>query len=322
MLMVFARATVWLVTIVAMFVTVLPMTHSHQWWVRVWDFPRVHTFFTALLFGLIGLFIMRQAHLIAPILLLSCALYQGYRIFPYTPLARTQVALISDAGEERRIALLAANVLMENTNHDAVRKLIAREQPDVILLMETDATWQAALDGVLEDYSTVIAHPLDNHYGMIFATRLEAPEARMEFLVDDETPTLLAELVSRDGRRFNFVGLHPRPPVPGQDTDERDAQIRRAATIAQASGLPVVTMGDFNAPAWSWTARRFRHHGGFLDPRVGRGLISSFDANHAILRFPIDQLYVTPGIGLVSFARAENVGSDHFPMKAVLTIER
>jgi len=114
--------------------------------------------------------------------------------------------------------------------------------------------------------------------------------------------------------------MHPRPPVPGNDTEERDAQIKRAATLTKHSDLPVICMGDFNDVAWSRTAQNFKHHGNFHDPRVGRGMLSSFDANHPILRFPIDQLYVTGGIDLISFERKRAVGSDHFPMNAVVAI--
>lgn len=117
------------------------------------------------------------------------------------------------------------------------------------------------------------------------------------------------------------MGLHPRPPVPGRDTDERDAQIRRAALIADRTIQPVVAMGDFNDVAWSWTSERFKEYGSFRDPRAGRGFLPSFDVNSIWMRFPIDQLYLTDGLALVSFSRLDPVGSDHFPMKAVIGVE-
>ena len=122
--------------------------------------------------------------------------------------------------------------------------------------------------------------------------------------------------------KFFFVGLHPRPPVPGVDTDDRDEQIKRAALLADREILPVVAMGDFNDVAWSWTFERFKEYGKFKDPRVGRGLIPSFDATSWWMRFPIDQFYVTDGFGLISFSRLDPVGSDHFPMKAIITVEQ
>lgn len=46
----------------------------------------------------------------------------------------------------------------------------------------------------------------------------------------------------------------------------------------------------------------------------------SFDATHPVLRFPSDQLYVTPDVALVEFRRGE-IGSDHFPMLATVRID-
>ena len=46
---------------------------------------------------------------------------------------------------------------------------------------------------MLARYPTVLRQPQDNHYGMVFATRLEVEEARMVELTRDETPTALAD---------------------------------------------------------------------------------------------------------------------------------
>ena len=300
-------------------VTLLPMTGSHEWWIRMWDFPRPHIFFAALVVAMISIIIWKARSRIIVASLAICAAYQGALILPYTPLTDVEIEL-SDLSDRPTISLLSANVLMQNEEYWRLIELIEEESPDVVFLMETDARWEAALEEMLAKYSTVVSHPLENHYGLIFATNLEVIEARSVLLVDDKTPTLLAELRDAAGAGLHFIGLHPRPPVPGNDTEERDAQIKRAATLANHAELPVIAMGDFNDAAWSWTAKRYKHHGNFLDPRVGRGMLSSFDANHPILRFPIDQLYLTKGIDLISFERKQHIGSDHFPIGAVISI--
>ncbi|WP_366519652.1 endonuclease/exonuclease/phosphatase family protein [Roseobacter sp.] len=94
--------------------------------------------------------------------------------------------------------------------------------------------------------------------------------AETKSLSDDNTPTLLADLQSPGGGCFHFIGLHPRPPVSGNTTQERDEQIKRAATPTRHSDLPVAIPGDFNDVAWSWSAKRFKHHGQYLDTRMGR----------------------------------------------------
>ncbi len=309
----------WCLTLAIAGFTALSLSTSTRWWIRMWDFPRLHIFVLASLLVIAAAALGASTAMI--LILAACALYQGVKIYPFTRLARPEIAFREPDPGQGAVTLLASNVEMENTAHNEVADLIARTDPDVILLMETDETWALALQGVLQPYSTVVSHTLSNHYGMIFATRLAAHSAKTVFLTDDQTPVLLADLKAPDGRPFHFIGLHPRPPVPGEDTDERDAQIRTAATLTRHSDHPVVVMGDFNDVAWSWSTTRFKHHGRFLDPRIGRGLMSSFDARHPILRFPIDQMYVTRGIRIASYDLCNGIGSDHFPLKARISID-
>ncbi len=121
---------------------------------------------------------------------------------------------------------------MENTQHQKLLDVISDFDPDILFLMETDQAWVDAVEPVLGRYSTVVREPKPDHYGMLFATRLDVDEARIIYLTTDDTPSVFAQLTGPDGTTFRFVGLHPRPPVPGQSTKERDAQIYYSARFA------------------------------------------------------------------------------------------
>ena len=136
-----------------------------------------------------------------------------------------------------------------------------RIDPDLLFLMETDANWINGLEPVLEGFDHVIRHPKDNHYGMVFASKIPVKKSRIEYLTVSETPTAFAELETEDGTAFRFVGLHPRPPMPGADTDQRDDQLLYSACFARKSGMPVLIMGDFNAVAWSDFSSEFSDWG-------------------------------------------------------------
>lgn len=311
-------AALWVATAATVLATLLPLSRSNEWWVRMWDFPRVHILIIAVLLAALALLALRRRAAVPVVILMLCAAWQAYKIFPFTPLASVELELRA-AEDAETVDLLSANVNMENRQYEKLADLIDELSPDVLLLMETDAAWTQALDETLSEFRTVLRYPLDNYYGMIFATNLAAESSEFIFVADDQTPAVLAEMRAPGGQLFKFVGLHPRPPTPGQDTDERDEEIRQAATLANGAGLPVVVMGDFNVVAWSWTAERFKHHGDFRDPRVGRGIYSSYDAQHPILRFPIDQFYLSRDINLVAFDRTRPIGSDHFPLYARIT---
>lgn len=304
----------WLIAAVLVIVTLLPFSQSRRWWVRIWDFPRVQTATCLALAIAAFLALPVPGRWLALPPLVAALVWQAWRIKPFTPLAAKEMELAAARDPATDITFLAANVQMENTDHSRVARLIEELEPDVLLLMETDSRWIEAMDTLLRDWPTVLRIPQDNYYGMLFATRLDVEHAREVHLTPDETPAVHAILSDRQGRRFGFLGLHPRPPVPGEDTEERDAEILHSALCARDSGLPVVVMGDFNDAAWSPTARRFKEVGRYLDPRVGRGLFSSHDANHALLRTPIDQVHITDDVALVEFSRGPHIGSDHFPM--------
>ena len=303
-------------------VTLLPLVRSHVWWVRMWDFPRMQI--AAGLAAVLPLGLVLPAPLRWVILAFAagCLAYQAVRIYPFTPLARKEMILATGQGEGAGATLFAANVLMENTEHARVRALIGEVDPDVLLLMETDRVWVDALAPVLARYATVLAEPRDDCYGMVFATRLEVEEARIVRLTAEDNPATFATLRAPSGAPFRFVGLHPQPPVPGDDTDERDAHILYAARFARTAELPLVAMGDFNDAAWSDTARRFKRYGRYVDPRVGRGVYASFDANRPLFRCAVDQLYLTEDMAISEFRLGPHVGSDHFPIIARIRVDR
>ncbi|UWQ21134.1 endonuclease/exonuclease/phosphatase family protein [Jannaschia sp. W003] len=301
----------------ALAVTLLPLSHSAAWWVRMWDFPRYHIALAALVALLLSLLLPRGARGVSVLAMLGVLGWQGWWIWPHTPLGAEEVALVEGQG----VRAVSLNLLQENRDHGAVLDYLERHDPDLVLLMETDAVWAEALEPFLARYPHRAERIADDYYGMILATRLPADRIEMAYLSDDVTPAGVAEL-SHEGRPFTFVGLHPRPPVPDTDTDERDEQIAKAALLARRDGVPTVAMGDFNDVSWSRTGQRFRELGGYHDPRAGRGILASFSAESRMMRFPIDHGLVTDGIALHGFRIGPEVGSDHFPVEMRFSVGR
>lgn len=304
---------------VAVAVTAAPLLTSDAWWIRMWEFPRLHVLVAAIAIALLGVVTLRgPVRLAALATMVAVAVWQGQWVWPYAPWAAADVAL-RPAGDDAPALAIALNVRMDNADHVRIRDYLVARDPDLLLLMETDAAWAAALASVLDRYHTRVERIADDHYGMILVTRLPTRTARIGTLPGDETPIALAEL-DGPGGRFLFAGLHPRPPVPGTATRDRDDQMAAAAGLARAHPIPALAMGDFNDVGWSRAAQRFRDVGGYLDPRIGRGLMPSFDAESWLLRFPIDQGLVTDGIVLHDFALGPHVGSDHFPIEMTFSI--
>jgi hypothetical protein len=61
--------------------------------------------------------------------------------------------------------------------------------------------------------------------------------------------------------------------------------------------------------------------GGLLDPRVGRGIYPTYDAQSRIMSWPLDQVLFQDELGLMRFARLPSIGSDHYPILAELCLD-
>lgn len=310
------RTLVFVLAAIAATGTALSLLTSYRWYIRMWDFPRVALMLLAALALLLAIPVLagwaRTAVVVAMLLVIG---WQGLRIYPYTTLAKPEVAK-AVISKENCISAFSFNVLQTNRDYARTISLIDREDPDIVLLLETDGKWEAALSSVIDRYPHRFAAPLDNLYGLIMLTRLPVENAEITYLIDKETPSVFATMQTKAGSRFRYIGLHPRPPQPGEDTEKRDGEIAIAARHAKQTELPILAMGDFNDVAWSRTSQMFKRIGGYLDPRVGRGLFATFPANLPGLRWPLDHIFMSPDFTLLDMKVLENVGSDHLPVIA------
>lgn len=316
----------WLVAILAgavIVVTLLSAIESSRWWIRVWDFPRFAIFTTGAAIFVAMLFIPAPGRLaLLPLLGLALA-FQLWNIFPYTPLASKQAEQARLEGDERDrhcVTMLSINVYMRNRDYDRTLALIEEIEPDILLLMETDDRWLSAMQPALERYAHRFEAPLSNEYGKILATNLAIESGHIVNLTDPGTPSAHAIMRTPGGKRFRLAALHPRPPLPGDDTEARDAELIIAARMVRNSDLPAVVIGDFNDVGWSHTSRVARRIGGYVDPRIGRGFYATFPASWPAFRWPLDHVFFTEDFALIDMRIERPVGSDHLPVYAEICL--
>ncbi|HEU4455770.1 MAG TPA: endonuclease/exonuclease/phosphatase family protein, partial [Longimicrobium sp.] len=276
------------------------LSRSPRWYVRLWDFPRFQIAGLAAGGGALYAWLFFGGRTWEWVLLAAtaaCFLWQAHKIFRYTPLAPVRVERSDLAGKRRSGAgregrptfrLLISNVLMENTQHERLLKLVRDSDPDVVLAVETDDAWARAMEPLAKDYPHVVRQPQDNWYGLMLFSRLPLIDPRVEFLVQDDIPSVHTEVELEDGVRLTLHGLHPRPPEPirDQDSTPRDAElVLMGRAIGDAPERPTVVAGDLNDVAWSRSSELFLRLSGLLDPRVGRGLYNSFSADSWVFRY-------------------------------------
>lgn len=299
--------------------SILSMLPSDQWFIRALDMVRQPALYLAALLGVLSLFAARGWHLGLVVAFAIVALIQLWRLWPYLPFARETVTLYAGA-EQSCFTALSLNVKQRNIGYAEVARLIERENPDLLFLMETNDQWLDALRPALASYPQTFTQPQDNAYGLAFATRLPLVRARTEDNTSANTPTLYATLTGPTGDPFEFIGLHPRPPLPGQDTDARDASILRAGIETPDRLASALVMGDFNDVPWSGTVVTFRQGGNWRDPRLGRGTHQTFPADYVWAGYPLDHVMVKGGAQVRSFKVLDDAGSDHRPVRAEVCV--
>lgn len=307
--------------------TLLSMTRSTHWLARLWDFPRVQMVVAAAGAGLVYAAVSFQGRSLDWAFLAVVALttlWQLYKIFPYLPLAPVQVERSRDPSPGSGLRLLIANVQMENTRHDLLMEVVRERDPDLLLVVEIDGRWARALEPLAKEYPYVVRQPQENYYGMILFSRFPLLEPRIEFLVQDDIPSVHARVQLPSGAEVVLHGLHPRPPEPlrDQDSTPRDAELVVVGrAIAQEGDRPTVVAGDLNDVAWSRTTELFLKLSRLLDPRLGRGFYNSYNAKQPLFRYPLDHVFHSHHFRLARLERLRSVGSDHFPMLVELSLE-
>ena len=306
--------------IIILGLTLVSLVGTNRGIVRMLDFVREPMIYLAALLAVLALFVGGRHRIMALGALLVSIAINLWRIWPYTALAPAQVPLPDQVDGFSCARVLAFNVLQTNDRYGETAALIESVDPDILLLMETNEAWIDALEPQLSRYGYRRDMPLENKYGMAFATRLAVEDARMVANTSANTPTLYATMRMEDGARFELVGLHPRPPRPGESTESRDANIARAGSVTPDGLDNVLAIGDFNDVPWSRTTQRFVADGNYRDPRAGRGSFATFPADYAFLGWPLDQIFVREGVKVEELELGDDVGSDHLPLIAKVCV--
>lgn len=311
------------VAVLLIFLSFLPLCQTDRWWVRQWDYPRMQVAGLLIIVGA-ALFLVKIGRsrwfwaLVAGCV--AALAWQASHFIAYLPPYPKQVASKKNCSPGRQIALLNANVLLTNRDYGRLLKLVERQNPDVILLLEVDELWKKAVAGLSKRYPYRLAEPVPNTYGMILMSRLPM-EGKISHLLQPGVPSVHAHIQLPGGQRIDFHGLHPEPPWPGDDSGERDAELVMVGREVRNDGRATIVMGDLNDVAWSRTSRLFKKVAGMGDPRVGRGFYPTFNANYPLLRWPLDHLFVSPHFELMSIDLLGDIGSDHFPMSFRLCLK-
>jgi len=220
------------------------------------------------------------------------------------------------------LCLMSCNVLMTNRQIAPLLTQIKDHQPDIFIMLESDLWWQEQIEDAT-DFPYKLCYPQDNYYGMHVYSRLAMHETSIDFLVDPDKPSMRFQVCPEGGTLIQIHVMHPAPPSPTENTDftESDVELISLAKTLSDTQTPTIVAADLNDVAWSATTRLFRQLSGLLDPRIGRGVINTFNAFHWAIRWPLDHVFISKHFTLIQLKRLPHMGSDHFPLLVTLALE-
>ena len=309
---------------IAILSVLLPFIKKDFWAFRVFDYPRLQKFTIIGILSVCWFAFFRESEFwldLSIMLFLSVAFfYLLYLILPFTFLGKTMIDRVSGKGQ-KKINLLVANIYQYNDKYQKLLDLVKKRNPDVVFLVETDKKWLEAVKDLREEYPHFIEIPLENTYGLLFYSRLPIKNYEINYLIDAEIPSIIAD-VEFDNQTIRVFGLHPTPPVPQENehSTDRDAEILLIGKMAKEHEGPCVVIGDLNDVAWSYTTKLFLKTSELLDPRRGRGMYSTFHAKYPLLRWPLDHYFVSSHFRLVDMKVEKHIDSDHFPISICLVL--
>ncbi len=236
--------------------------------------------------------------------------------------ARASVAGVAGAGERLKIAQL--NLKSDEAWNGRVVDWLIEEDPDVVVLEDLGPNLRAVIKRRLAGRHLTCAQ--DCNVALLSKTAPLRSEGLQGGSYGLTPRTLLAEFASDHGT-FEVVGAHlARPHLKGPNSPrtsvyiqaEQSRQLRGILSSADKDSL--ILAGDFNSTPWSFARQREDRALG-LERRTR--FLFSWPANRTgIALLPIDHIYAGSGWRTLSVARGPFLGSDHYPVVAVLTWSR
>jgi endonuclease/exonuclease/phosphatase (EEP) superfamily protein YafD len=218
------------------------------------------------------------------------------------------------------LRLVVANVEVGNRDVASVRRLVAQTHPDLFGVSELTPFMAHHLGDELRGYQVRVLETRDDAYGIGLYSRLPLLSAKIARFPSDGPPTVVAR-VRVAGKPVSVVITHVHTPFAGS------IHVRHLDALAVAArsqfGRRVIVCGDFNTPPWSGPLRDFAASSNLRDLYGGRAWSGySWPTWSYALRVPLDNCFVSNGIGVTGYHDGPSVGSDHRPIVVDVGVSR
>jgi endonuclease/exonuclease/phosphatase (EEP) superfamily protein YafD len=211
------------------------------------------------------------------------------------------------------VSVFLANVYAYNKQHEKVMDLIKKENPDIVVLLEVNETWEWNLKEIMKDYGESKMMPREGFYGMAVFSKIPLTLVQEEILDSSEIPSLQCVFEKGD-QEIVLWATHPRSPRKARNWRLRNKLLVNLSKRVASDLRPVLVAGDLNTTPWCvWfkvlKAQRLR------DSAEGFGIQGTWPTRVPFfMRIPLDHILISPEIQILERRVLQDIGSDHLPI--------
>lgn len=224
---------------------------------------------------------------------------------------------------EEVLRVVTLNLNYENRDLQPLGQwLAAVDEPDILVLQEFTPLHQKTIEagegaGWTRAYRHRALHPQFDQFGIAVLSRWPIRRTQEVAPQASEDTLKLRLVIDWQQQPLALTVIHPMPPINPAYALARDRAMLLEAQQLAALGMPGILLGDFNDTPWAPGMRA-------LAPYLlrGTGLTPSWpNALGRISFLPLDHVLVTPHWRRVRSTVGADVGSDHRPVMASITLK-
>ncbi len=212
--------------------------------------------------------------------------------------------------QKSTVSIVAFNVLYNNENTAEVVNYLAKQDADLVLVLEATEAIEEAATRALPHYAKV-GHSREDAFGMLLFSRVPIVDETLLYLDDAELLAISVQL-QLEGESISVLGIHTMPPSGGAQSAMRDRMLERARDWALKAHNPII-VGDLNATPFSSAFRRLVK-GPLKNSQIGFGLQCSWPSFFWPLCVSIDHAVIGENLTTISRSVGPFLGSDHRPL--------
>lgn len=265
------------------------------------DFSAFYLQYGIILAFCFGIFLVKRKWVHATVALIPILIILSFHLPPST--ARGS-ADIEQATLNEPVGIFMSNVLYSNTHYEKLKEEIHKFDPEVIVLEESDKSWESNLQDIIEEFPYGLNVTDRGYSSMIVRSKIPVQESiyHQEF----ETPVI--ELVFEN---FSVIGAHPLAPVNKEFFESRNRDLEKLAKLLESKERAIV-IGDMNTNIYSPHLYPFMN---YHTTQYGVPHYLSWPTQLGIGAATLDHAFIK-NLSLTDFEKGDVIGSDHWPIYA------